>query len=84
MARKTVPYGTVVSALTRNGVSRSPRWNSEIPETNIDYAKMVAGMGIHSQGPFTDPKDLGPAIKRAIEVVKLGEPSLIDVVTQPR
>ena len=25
-----------------------------------------------------------PAIKRAIEVVKRGEPSLIDVVTQPR
>ena len=28
--------------------------------------------------------DLGPAIKRALEVVKRGEPSLIDVVTQPR
>ena len=32
----------------------------------------------------SNPADLGPAIKRAIEVVKRGEPSLIDVVTQPR
>jgi len=27
---------------------------------------------------------LGPAIKRAIAVVKRGEPALLDVVTQPR
>ena len=31
--------------------------------------------------PFAD---LGPAIKAALEVVKKGEPALIDVVTQPR
>jgi hypothetical protein len=41
-------------------------------------------MEVHTQGPITDPKDLGPAIRRAIDVVKRGEPSLIDVVTQPR
>ena len=50
----------------------------------IDFAKIAQGMGVQSQGPITDPKDLGPAIKRAIEVVKRGEPALIDVVTQPR
>ena len=51
---------------------------------DIDYAKIAQGMGVHAQGPITNPNDLGPAIKRAIEVVKRGEPSLIDVVTQPR
>jgi acetolactate synthase I/II/III large subunit len=35
-------------------------------------------------GPIEDPKDLSPALKRAIEVVKSGEPVLIDVVTAPR
>ena len=25
-------------------------------------------MGVYAQGPITDPKDLGPAIRRAIEV----------------
>jgi hypothetical protein len=41
-------------------------------------------MGVHAQGPIANANDLGPAIKRALEVVKRGEPSLIDVVTQPR
>jgi acetolactate synthase I/II/III large subunit len=51
---------------------------------NIDYATVARGMGVHGEGPITDPKDLGPAIKRAIEVVEHGEPALVDVVTQPR
>jgi acetolactate synthase-1/2/3 large subunit len=51
---------------------------------NIDYAKIVQGMGVHAQGPITSPGDLAPALRRAIDVVKRGEPSLIDVVTQPR
>ena len=42
-------------------------------------------MGVYGEGPITDPKDLGPAIrKRAIEVVKRGEPALVDVVTSTR
>ena len=40
--------------------------------------------GMFSEGPIDNPNDLGPAIKRAIEVVKKGEPAMIDVVTQPR
>jgi thiamine pyrophosphate-dependent acetolactate synthase large subunit-like protein len=55
-----------------------------ITDPNIDYAKMAQTYGMYGEGPITDPKDLGPAIKRAIEVVKRGEPALIDVVTQPR
>ncbi len=31
-----------------------------------------------------DPKDLGQALRRAIAVVKKGEPALIDVMTQGR
>ena len=50
----------------------------------IDYAKVAQGLGWHAQGPITDPKDLGPALKRAVEVVKNGDPALIDVTTQPR
>jgi thiamine pyrophosphate-dependent acetolactate synthase large subunit-like protein len=55
-----------------------------INDPNIDYATMAKAYGIFSKGPITDPKDLAPAIKAAIEVVKRGEPALIDVVTQPR
>jgi thiamine pyrophosphate-dependent acetolactate synthase large subunit-like protein len=50
----------------------------------IDYAKLANSLGLYSAGPITDPKDLAPALKKAVEVVKAGEPALVDVVTQPR
>jgi thiamine pyrophosphate-dependent acetolactate synthase large subunit-like protein len=53
-------------------------------DPNIDYAKMAQAYGMHGEGPITDPKDLVPALQRGIEVVKRGEPAMIDVVTQPR
>jgi len=55
-----------------------------IEDPNIDYAKVAQGMGVFAEGPITDPKDLGPALRRAIAVVERGEPALVDVVTQPR
>jgi thiamine pyrophosphate-dependent acetolactate synthase large subunit-like protein len=55
-----------------------------ITTPNISYAKLAESMGMYGDGPISDPKDLGPAIRRAIEVVKRGEPALLDVVTQPR
>jgi acetolactate synthase-1/2/3 large subunit len=55
-----------------------------ITDPNIDYAAMARSMGVHGEGPVTDPKDLGPAIRRALDVVSRGEPALVDVVTQPR
>jgi len=55
-----------------------------ITDPNIDYAALVRAMGVHGEGPVTDPKDLGPALRRAADVVLKGEPALVDVVTQPR
>jgi thiamine pyrophosphate-dependent acetolactate synthase large subunit-like protein len=55
-----------------------------ITEPNIDYAKMAQSMGLYAEGPITNPSELGPAIRRAIAVVKKGEPALVDVVTQAR
>jgi len=55
-----------------------------IRDPYIDYAKMAQSMGVFGQGPITDPKDLGAAIKKAVDVVKRGEPALIDVVAQGR
>ena len=50
----------------------------------IDYAKLASAMGLWSAGPITDPSELAPALKKAVDVVKSGEPALVDVVTQPR
>jgi acetolactate synthase I/II/III large subunit len=57
---------------------------TELTGPNVDFAKIAQGMGVYAEGPITDPKDLGPAIARAVAVVKRGEPALVDVVTQPR
>jgi acetolactate synthase I/II/III large subunit len=65
------------------GVDRS-RIGTTIEDPFIDYAKLAQSMGMLGIGPIEDPKDLSPALKRAIEVVKSGEPVLIDVVTAPR
>lgn len=55
-----------------------------IKDPNIDYAALARSMGVHGEGPITDPGDLAPALKRALDVVKAGEPALVDVVVQPR
>ena len=55
-----------------------------IQNPNIDYAGLAKSLGLWSSGPITDPNALGPALKKAVEVVKAGEPALIDVVSQPR
>jgi len=55
-----------------------------IKDPNIDYAKMAQAYGMYGEGPISNPKDVAPAIKRALERVRKGEPALLDVVTQPR
>src|SRR6185295_17892211 len=65
------------------GIERG-RIGSEIVDPAIDYAKVAQGFGVHAEGPITDPKEVGPAIARAVAVVKRGEPALVDVVCQPR
>ena len=62
----------------------SARTGCEIANPNIDYATLARSLGVYGEGPISNPSDLGPAIKRALAVVKKGEPALIDVVTQAR
>jgi acetolactate synthase-1/2/3 large subunit len=53
-------------------------------DPNMDFAKLAQSMGVYAEGPITDPNEIAPALRRAIAVVKRGEPALLDVVTQPR
>jgi thiamine pyrophosphate-dependent acetolactate synthase large subunit-like protein len=57
---------------------------TRLENPHIDYAKLASSMGMWSAGPITDASELAPALKKAVEVVKAGEPALVDVVTQPR
>jgi thiamine pyrophosphate-dependent acetolactate synthase large subunit-like protein len=65
------------------GVERA-RIGSEIVDPNIDYARLAQSMGIYAEGPIASAAELGPALRRAVDVVKRGEPALVDVVTQVR
>jgi acetolactate synthase-1/2/3 large subunit len=68
----------------RNRVLSDGPIGTQIIGPNVDYAKLAQSMGWWASGPIADPKDLAPALKRAVQVVKAGEPALVDVVTQPR
>ena len=74
---------TDMAARANRGIDTA-RIGTGIDDPNIDYATLAKAYGVFSIGPISDPKELAPAIKRAIEVVKRGEPALVDVITQPR
>src|SRR5262249_12721391 len=57
---------------------------TKIEAPNIDYATLARSLGVHGEGPITNPNELAPALRRAAELVARGEPALVDVVTQPR
>ena len=44
-----------------------------IENPNIDFAKLAQSLGVFGQGPITNPNDLGPAMAKALAVVKRGE-----------
>ena len=55
-----------------------------IENPNIDFAKLAQSQGVWAEGPISDPTKIGPALSRALAVVKKGEPALVDVVCQGR
>ena len=50
----------------------------------VDFAQLAKAYGVWSEGPISDPAQLGGAIQRALKVVKGGAPALVDVVCQAR
>ena len=65
---------------------RMDRWHiaTTIRDPFVSFAKLADAMGVAGIGPIESPSDLGPALKRGIDIVKRGEPVVIDVVMQPR
>jgi len=54
----------------------------DISDPAPDFATLARGFGWYAEGPIEDPKDIGPALERAIAKVKAGQPALIDTITQ--
>ncbi len=78
-----VMFVTTMAARANRDVSRAGI-GTKLESPYIDYSSMAKAYGMVGIGPITDPKDVGPAIKRGLEAVKRGEPVLIDTVTQGR
>jgi thiamine pyrophosphate-dependent acetolactate synthase large subunit-like protein len=72
-----------MAAQRNRGVDRA-HIGTRLIEPNINYAKMAETYGLTGIGPISDPKDMAAAFKRGIEIVKKGEPVVIDTITQPR
>ncbi len=53
-------------------------------EPFISYAKLAQGFGVYTEGPVDNAGDFRSAVRRALEVVKKGEPALIDCISQAR
>jgi thiamine pyrophosphate-dependent acetolactate synthase large subunit-like protein len=73
----------VQANLRQRGIDRA-HIGTTIDDPYIDYAKLADSMGVHGEGPVTDPNQLGSVLKRAVALVKRGQPVLVDVVAQGR
>jgi len=48
-----------------------------------DFARLAQGFGVHAEGPIETAAAVGPALRRALRVVKDGRPALVDVIVRP-
>ena len=56
-----------------------------IQDPDVDFAGLARSFGLYAEGPIEEPRDLRPALERAVRHVREERrPALVDVVTQPR
>jgi thiamine pyrophosphate-dependent acetolactate synthase large subunit-like protein len=49
-----------------------------------DFAAIARGFGVHAEGPIDAREGVGPALRRALRIVKdERRPALVDVITRP-
>ncbi len=76
-------YLTAMAARRSRGIE-NVHIGTTLTDPNIDFATVARGFGVHGEGPISDPKDLAPALTRAVAAVKAGQTAVVDVVTDPR
>jgi acetolactate synthase I/II/III large subunit len=55
-----------------------------IEDPPVDFAGMARAFGAHGEGPVEDPAGIGPALRRALRVVKEERrPAVVDVILRP-
>jgi thiamine pyrophosphate-dependent acetolactate synthase large subunit-like protein len=78
-----VMYVQAMANRRGRGIDRAHVGNV-IRDPEVSFGALARSMGVYAEGPIIEPADLGPALQRALVVVKRGEPALVDVVAQGR
>jgi acetolactate synthase-1/2/3 large subunit len=78
-----VMYVQAMANRRGRGIDRAHVGNV-IRDPDVDFAVLARSLGVYAEGPIVEPGALGPALKRALAVVKRGEPALVDVIAQGR
>ncbi len=73
-----------VAVRRQRGVEGTAKIGNVFEDPTVDFAAMARSFGMWASGPIEDPNELGPALAKAMDVVKQGEPALVDVVAQSR
>ena len=73
-----------MAANRQRGITDRAKIGNVFEDPGVDYGAMAKSMGVWASGPISSPDALAPALRRAIDVVRQGEPALVDVVCQPR
>jgi thiamine pyrophosphate-dependent acetolactate synthase large subunit-like protein len=63
---------------------RTAKVGTMLYDPAVQFAKLAESFGVWAEGPISDPAKIGPALQRALKVVKGGAPALVDVVCQLR
>jgi len=56
----------------------------DISDPAPDFAMLARSFGWHAEGPIDDPRNVRPALERALRVVKDGKPALVDTIVRKR
>ena len=64
--------------------ARTAKVGTMIYDPDVDFGKLAQSFGVYGEGPISDPNAVGPALARALKIVKGGAPALVDVVCQLR
>ena len=73
-----------MAANRQRGIADRAKIGNVFEDPGVDYGAMAKSMGMWASGPINNPDELAPALRKAIDVVRQGEPALVDVVCQPR
>ncbi len=75
----------ILMALARGRPVENAGIGLRMDDPPVDFAGLARSFGVYGEGPIEDPRDLRPALERAVRHVKEARaPALVDVFTRPR